>query len=172
MNPIAMDKIKRSRRCALVASAAILAFLGITGSTAGNAEQSVAKSHSPQHRWLQIGRASWYGRFFQGHATSNGENYDMNGFTCAHRNLPMGSLVRVTNLTNQKTVVVRVNDRGPISRSRVVDLSYAAARFLGFGSNGVARVRLELLKDDPELAQIVYPQTGAVVFPLTPLLVR
>jgi len=65
-----------------------------------------------------------------------------------------------------------VNDRGPISHSRVVDLSYAAARFLGFGSNGVARVRLELLKDDPELAQIVYPQTGAVVFPLTPLLVR
>jgi len=172
MKPIAIDTIKRSRRCALVASAAILAFLGITGSTAGNAEQSAAKHHSPQHRWFQTGRASWYGRFFQGHATSNGENYDMNGFTCAHRNLPMGSLVRVTNLSNQKAVVVRVNDRGPLTRSRVVDLSYAAAKFLGFGGNGTASVRLELLKDDPELAQIVFPQTGAVVFPLTPSLVR
>jgi len=84
----------------------------------------------------------------------------------------MGSLVRVTNLSNQKAVVVRVNDRGPLTRSRVVDLSYAAAKFLGFGGNGTASVRLELLKDDPELAQIVFPQTGAVVFPLTPSLVR
>ena len=172
MNPIAIDTIRRSRRYALVASAAILAVLGISGSTAGKAEPPAKKA--PQHHWLQMGKASWYGRFFQGHATANGENFDMNDLTCAHRSLPMGSLVRVTNLSNNKTVVVRVNDRGPVPRSRVIDLSYAAARFLGFGGNdgGTAPVRLELLKDDPELAQILFPLNTAVVFPLTPSLVR
>lgn len=174
MNPIAIDTIRRSRRYALVASATILAVLGITGSPAGKAEQSAAKKLTPQHHWYQVGRASWYGRFFQGHPTANGEDFDMNELTCAHRSLPMGSLVRVTNLTNNRTVVVRVNDRGPLVRSRVVDLSYAAARFLGFAGNGVgtAPVKLELLKDDPVLAQITFPLNTAVVFPLTPSLVR
>jgi rare lipoprotein A len=173
MNPIAIDTIRRSRRYALVASAAILAVLGISGSTAGKAEQP-AKKQAPQHHWYQIGRASWYGRLFQGHPTANGENFDMNDLTCAHRSLPMGSLVRVTNLSNNKTVVVRVNDRGPVPRSRVIDLSYAAARFLGFGGGdaGTAPVRLELLKDDPVLAQLLFPLNTAVVFPLTPSLVR
>jgi rare lipoprotein A len=174
MNPIAIDTIRRSRRYAIMASAAILAVLGITGSTAGNAEQSVKKQAPQHHHWYQIGKASWYGRLFQGHATANGEDFDMNDLTCAHRSLPMGSLVRVTNLSNNKTVVVRVNDRGPLVRSRVIDLSYAAARFLGFGGNegGTAPVRLELLKDDPVLAQLVFPLNTAVVFPLTPSLVR
>jgi rare lipoprotein A len=173
MNPIAIDTIRRSRRYALVASAAILAVLGISGSTAGKAEQPV-KKQGPEHHWYQIGRASWYGRLFQGHETANGENFDMNDLTCAHRSLPMGSLVRVTNLSNNKTIVVRVNDRGPVPRSRVIDLSYAAARFLGFGGSGggTAPVRLELLKDDPVLAQLVFPLNTAVVFPLTPSLVR
>jgi rare lipoprotein A len=171
MNPIAIDTIRRSRRYALVASAAILAVLGISGSTTGKAEQPV-KKQAPQHHWFQVGRASWYGRFFQGRATANGENFDMNDLTCAHRSLPMGSLVRVTNLSNNKTVVVRVNDRGPLPRSRVIDLSYAAAKFLGFGGSGIAPVRLELLKDDPVLAQLVFPLNTAVVFPLTPSLVR
>jgi rare lipoprotein A len=172
MKPIAIDTIRCSRRYALMASAAILAVLGISGSTAGRAEPPMKKT--PQHHWFQTGRASWYGRLFQGHATANGENFDMNDLTCAHRSLPMGSLVRVTNLTNSKSVVVRVNDRGPVPRSRVVDLSYAAARFLGFGGSdgGTAPVRLELLKDDPELAKIVFPLNTAVVFPLTPSLVR
>jgi len=167
MNSIAIDKITRSRRYVLMASAAFLSVLGISAAQAGNAEQPV--KHTSQHHWFQTGRASWYGRLFQGHATANGENFDMNDLTCAHRSLPMGALVRVTNLSNNKTVVVRVNDRGPIARSRVVDLSYAAANFLGF--SGTARVRLELVKDDPELAQI-FPLNAAVVFPLTPSLVR
>jgi rare lipoprotein A len=170
MNPIAIDTINRSRRYALMAGAAFLAVLGVAGPTTGNAEQPA--KHAPQHHWLQIGRASWYGRLFQGHPTANGENFDMNDLTCAHRSLPMGSLVRVTNLSNNKTVVVRVNDRGPLPRSRVIDLSYAAANFLGFGGRGTAPVRLELIKDDPELAQIVFPLNSAVVFPLTPSLVR
>jgi rare lipoprotein A len=169
MNAIAIDKITRSRRYILMASAAFLSVLGISAAPAGNAEPPV--NHILQHHWFQTGRASWYGRLFQGHATANGENFDMNDLTCAHRSLPMGSLVRVTNLSNSKTVVVRVNDRGPIARSRVVDLSYAAANFLGFGSMGTARVKLELVKDDPELAQI-FPLNAAVVFPLTPSLIR
>ena len=69
----------------------------------------------------------------------------MNGLTCAHRSLPLGSLIRVTNLRNQKTVVVRVNDRGPVPDDRVVDLSYGAAKSLGFVSKGLAPVRLELV---------------------------
>jgi rare lipoprotein A len=172
MNPIAMDTIRRSRRYALVASAAILALLGITGSTAGTAQQSAPKKQTSEHQWFQLGRASWYGRLFQGHATANGESFDMNDLTCAHRSLPMGSFVRVTNLSNNKTVVVRVNDRGPITRSRVIDLSYAAAQFLGFGGNGTARVRLELTDEDPRLAQIVFPENFSILFPLTPSLVR
>lgn len=102
-------------------------------------------SNKPRHHWYQFGRASWYGTFFQGHSTASGESFDMNGLTCAHRSLPLGSLIRVTNLHNHKTVVVRVNDRGPVPDSRVVDLSYAAARLLGFSSNGTAPVRLELI---------------------------
>jgi len=171
MNAIAIDKITRSKRYVLMAGAAFLAMLGISSTQAGNAEQQSAQ-HIPQHHWFQTGRASWYGRLFQGRATANGENFDMNELTCAHRSLPMGSLVRVTNLSNSISVVVRVNDRGPLPRSRVIDLSYAAAQFLGFGGRGTAPVRLELLKDDPELAQIVFPLNSAVVFPLTPSLVR
>jgi rare lipoprotein A len=99
----------------------------------------------PHRRWYQIGRASWYGTFFQGRSTASGESFDMNGLTCAHRSLPLGSLIRVTNLRNHKTVVVRVNDRGPVPVDRVVDLSYAAARSLGFTNNGIAPVRLDLI---------------------------
>jgi rare lipoprotein A len=106
------------------------------------AAPSTGKTH---RRWLQVGRASWYGTLFQGHTTANGETYDMNGLTCAHRSLPLGSLIRVTNLRNQKTVVVRVNDRGPVPDDRVVDLSYGAAKSLGFVSTGLAPVRLELV---------------------------
>ena len=174
MNPIASDTFSRTRRYAVIAGAALLAVLGFSGSQAGNAEPPAAKSAPQPHHWFQIGKASWYGRMFQGQPTANGEAFDMNSLTCAHRSLPMGALVRVTNLTNSKTVVVRVNDRGPMLRSRVIDLSYAAARFLGFGGSagGTAPVRLELLKPDPELAQIVVPLKDAVVFPLTPSLVR
>ena len=104
-----------------------------------------ASSAKPHRRWFQIGRASWYGGFFNGRTTANGETYDMNGLTCAHRSLPLGSLIRVTNLRNQKTVVVRVNDRGPVPDDRVVDLSYGAAKSLGFVQKGLAPVRLELV---------------------------
>ena len=115
--------------------------------------QPAAKKH-----WYQVGRASWYGGGFQGHETASGENYDMTDLTCAHRSLPLGTLVRVTNLVNHKSVVVRVNDRGPFLASRVIDLSYAAAHFLGF--DGTATVRLDVLNHGTELAEAETPQTG------------
>jgi rare lipoprotein A len=106
----------------------------------------------PLHHWYQFGHASWYGTIFQGHPTASGENYNMYDLTCAHRSLPIGSLVKVTNLRNKKAVVVRVNDRGPVPEDRIVDLSYAAASFIGL--RGVAKVRLELL---PAEAQLNWP---------------
>ncbi len=107
-----------------------------------NAPANAAPAKVTRH-WYQLGRASWYGQDFQGRQTASGENFNMYDFTCAHRSLPLGSLVRVTNLRNRKAVVVRVNDRGPVPEDRIVDLSFAAANFLGM--NGLAKVRVELL---------------------------
>jgi rare lipoprotein A len=87
----------------------------------------------------------------------------MNGMTCAHRSLPLGALVRVTNLRNKKSIVVRVNDRGPVPETRVVDLSYAAAHLLGFTNRGTAPVRLDVISMKPsraEVAQLTYPEVG------------
>jgi len=89
--------------------------------------------------------ASWYGRKFHGHLTSNGEIYDMFSLTAAHKSLPIPSFLAVTNLDNGKSVVVRVNDRGPFHDDRIVDLSYAAAASLDYAANGTARVRVKAL---------------------------
>jgi rare lipoprotein A len=161
MNAIAIEKTNRTRRYVILASAALMTVLGLSGTQAGNAEQAaVQPPPQPQHHWYQIGRASWYGKLFQGHQTASGENYDMNGLTCAHRSLPLGSLVRVTNLTNHKSVVVRVNDRGPVPGNRVIDLSYAAAHFLGF--SGTAKVRIDLVDRTAQLAQVLFPLTPSL----------
>jgi len=159
MNAIAILKNTRSRRLALIASAVLGTLLGITGTPAGNAEQPLNVKQAPpqpEHRWFQTGRASWYGKFFQGHETASGEDFDMNAMTCAHRSLPLGSLVKVTNLRNHKSVILRVNDRGPVPRSRIIDLSYAAARLLGFGQRGTAPVRIELLSTNSQLPQMAF----------------
>jgi len=92
------------------------------------------------------GIASWYGEEFQGRRTSSGEPYDMYGMTAAHRTLPIPTYVEVTNLENSRTVVVRVNDRGPFHPDRLIDLSYAAARKLGIVGAGTARVRVRALE--------------------------
>jgi rare lipoprotein A len=95
--------------------------------------------------FVQQGLASWYGRDFHGRPTASGEIYDMYAPTAAHKTLPLGSYLRVTNLTNGRSMVVRVNDRGPFVKGRIVDLSYAAARELGMLETGVAPVRIEAL---------------------------
>jgi rare lipoprotein A len=92
----------------------------------------------------QVGTASWYGEQFQGKPTASGEPYDMRDLTAAHPSLPLGTLVKVTNLRNGRAVVVRINDRGPVVDGRIIDLSYNAACALGFESRGLQRVRLDL----------------------------
>lgn len=141
----------------------------LVGAHSGRAVHSAAKPAAPttpaplaqnRQHWYQFGRASWYGHALQGMPTASGEAYDMNAMTCAHRNLPLGSLVRVTNLRNHRSLVVRVNDRGPFLTSRVVDLSYAAAQRLGFSRNGTVKVRLDLVDAKPsrsEVAMLVTP---------------
>ena len=98
-----------------------------------------------QPRYREVGMASWYGPGFHGKRTANGEIYNMNAMTAAHTTLPMPTLVRVTNLQNGRKIVVRVNDRGPFAKGRIIDLSKRAAEELGFKQQGVARVRVEYL---------------------------
>ena len=109
----------------------------------------------------QQGMASWYGRRFHGNPTASGEPYDMYAMTAAHPTLPIPSYVRVTNPANGRSVVVRVNDRGPFHASRIIDLSYAAAHRLGFVQAGSARVELEAIVAGEARAGGVYVQLGA-----------
>ena len=92
-----------------------------------------------------IGAASWYGGKFHGRKTASGERYNKNALTAAHKSLPFGTKVRVTNQANGKSVVVRINDRGPYSGRRVIDLSRAAATAVGMLKAGVAKVKIEVL---------------------------
>lgn len=91
------------------------------------------------------GIASWYGGYFHGRKTSNGEVYDMYGMTAAHKTLPLGIYVRVTNLKNNKSIIVRINDRGPFVRGRIIDLSYTAAKKLDIVEPGTAPVKVVAL---------------------------
>ena len=97
------------------------------------------------------GTASWYGKKFHGHKTSNGEIYDMYAFSAAHKSLPLPTYLKVTNLDNNRSVIVRVNDRGPFHGDRLIDLSYAAAVRLDYHKKGLARVRVEAIT--PEKGQ-------------------
>jgi rare lipoprotein A len=97
----------------------------------------------------RIGLASWYGDFFHGRPTANGEIYDMNGLTAAHPTLPLPTYAAVTNLINNRTIVVRINDRGPYHDGRIIDLSHKAAQLLGFFGRGTAAVRVRYLSPAP-----------------------
>ena len=98
--------------------------------------------------YSETGIASWYGPGFHGKDTANGETYDQNDLTAAHRTLPMPSAVRVTNLENGRSIVLRINDRGPFARGRIIDVSRRGAQLLGFEKNGVAKVRVDILPDE------------------------
>ena len=123
--------------------------------------QQVAKTKP-----YQVGTASWYGETFQGKPTASGEPYEMYDMTAAHLKLPMGSYVKVTNLRNGKSVVVRVNDRGPVVPGRIIDLSYGAAQALQFKHRGLQQVRLDLV--NPVQSSPVY-QTVAYNKPVAQL---
>ncbi|MBI5281774.1 MAG: septal ring lytic transglycosylase RlpA family protein [Candidatus Solibacter usitatus] len=100
---------------------------------------------APSPGWVETGVASWYGDPYHGRSTANGETYDMELLTAAHRTLPFGAVLRVTCLSNRKSVTVRVNDRGPFVDGRIIDLSRAAAREIDLIRPGTAKVRLDLL---------------------------
>ena len=93
----------------------------------------------------QVGMASWYGSYFQGKDTASGEPYNMYDLTAAHPTLPLGTMVKVTNIRNGRSIIVKVNDRGPVVPGRIIDLSYSAARALNFRNNGLAHVRLDVV---------------------------
>lgn len=97
------------------------------------------------YQYVETGIASWYGPQFHGNDTANGETFNMNAISAAHRTLPLPSMVRVTNLENGRALNVRVNDRGPFSRGRIIDMSRRAAQLLGFEQQGTAKVRVEIM---------------------------
>ncbi len=119
-----------------------------------------APARGPVPIFGETGTAAWYGREYQGKKTASGEVFDMLGLTAAHRILPLGTVIRVTNLENVKSVTVTINDRGPFIRNMILELSYAAAKELGFVSKGTARVQIDILKLGHEPAQYtVYAAT-------------
>ncbi len=123
---VAMSPVTEARPPATVTATAI--------STASSAPEDI-----------EVGVASWYGQAFQGRPTASGEIYDMDRLTAAHRDLPLGTKVRVTNLSNGRSVALRINDRGPYISGRLIDVSKAAARKLGFVGAGLTEVQIEIL---------------------------
>lgn len=125
---------------------------------------SCSRLAPPGRGAAEVGIASWYGQDFHGRPTSSREIYDMHDMTAAHRILPFGTHVMVTNLDNDRSAVVRINDRGPFIKGRVIDLSYAAARVLGMVGPGTARVRLEVLggfREQAATGRVHWVQAGA-----------
>jgi rare lipoprotein A len=118
----------------------------------GNPYKVKGITYYPQdfENYIEYGRASWYGDDFHGKKTANGETYNMGDMTAAHPILPLPSIVKVINLDNNKSVIVRVNDRGPFVRNRVIDVSQNAAIKLGFQVNGTANVKIEFLAKETE----------------------
>lgn len=108
----------------------------------------------------EVGYASWYGDQFHGRKTASGERYDMYQLTAAHRTAPFGTKVRVWNLENERSVLVRINDRGPFVRGRIIDLSLGAAREIGLVGTGTAKVRLEFLGTSEGIARF-FVQAGS-----------
>ena len=127
----------------------------VASATTGSAHQSVtlkAKASKvavvpkkSEAKPYQVGNASWYGELFQGRETASGETYDMYRYTAAHMQLPLGTWVKVTNLKNDKFVIVRINDRGPVTPGRIIDLSYTAAKSINMAGRGVAKVRVDVI---------------------------
>lgn len=143
----------------------ILIFGNVSPYTIDGITYTVLQDHK---NYREQGTASWYGAKFTGHKTSNGELYDLYQPSAAHKTLPIPSYARVTNLDNGKSIVVRVNDRGPFHSDRLIDLSYAAAVKLGYMETGTARVEVEVIdiagvedRRDPVYGSYRYLQLGA-----------
>lgn len=146
-------------------SASLVASPSVKQDMAAATGKTLPGKRPARRHWFQIGKASWYGGDFNGRKTANGETYDMYALTCAHRTLPLGSWIRVTNLLNKKWAFVRVNDRGPVTTSHIVDLSYGAAQRLGV--DGLAKVKIEPLNPaDAKQAEQLIAQLSLVDDPV------
>ncbi|MDR2819458.1 MAG: septal ring lytic transglycosylase RlpA family protein [Desulfovibrio sp.] len=150
-----MSKRALARCLACLLCAALLSGCGMTGSwrrggVPGSRPYTVrGKTYYPlksARDYVEIGVASWYGPGFHGKKTASGEIYNQNAMTAAHRILPLGTMTRVTHLRNGRSVVVRINDRGPFAEDRVIDLSKGAATRLGITGKGTARVHIKSLE--------------------------
>ncbi len=124
----------------------LICFAFLFESCEGASRYTVQDTNFKNSEMVQVGVASFYGAEFHGRPTSSGEIYDMNSLTAAHPTLPLGTLVKVTNLANNKSVIVKVNDRGPFKKNRIIDVSYEAAKQLGFLNEGTALVKIEVVK--------------------------
>ncbi|HIB02348.1 MAG TPA: septal ring lytic transglycosylase RlpA family protein [Candidatus Marinimicrobia bacterium] len=112
----------------------------------GRLKKKDASGKVTNYRKSMTGISSFYAEDFHGKVTANGETYDMYGLTAAHKTLPFNTLIRVTNLDNKKSIALRVNDRGPYAKGRILDCSYGAAVKLGFVGHGTARVKIEVME--------------------------
>ncbi len=130
------------------AATLLLAAATLAGCSAPAIEMPAVAPGAERASFVQFGTASWYGYAFQHRRTASGERFDMNALTAAHRSLPLNTIIRVTNLENGQSIKVRVNDRGPFQRDRILDLSAAAARGLGMRNEGVVPVRIEVYPSD------------------------
>jgi rare lipoprotein A len=142
-----------------------------TGAYKANPYTVLGKTYFPLQEsktYVQSGTASWYGTKFHGQNTANGEVYDLYGMSAAHKTLPLPSYVKVTNLDNNRTVILRVNDRGPFYSDRIIDLSYAAAKKLGYAETGTARVKVEGIDPQQYWAQRGKPAPLMLNEPQTP----
>ena len=109
-----------------------------------NSTSKISKNF--KNKKILIGESSYYADDFHGKITANGETYDMYGLTAAHKTLPLNTIIKVTNLSNKKTAILRINDRGPYAKGRILDCSYGAAIKLGFLDQGVTRVKIEVIE--------------------------
>jgi rare lipoprotein A len=129
-------------------------FISSCGTTSQFGHESGSNLPTSAGEKIEKGIASWYGPNFHGKLTANGEKYDMNGLTAAHRTLPFNTIVKVKNLDNGQSVKVRINDRGPYAKNRIIDLSKKAARKIGMLGPGTARVELILMEGDLKNSRI------------------
>jgi rare lipoprotein A len=127
-------------------------------------------TYTPQEEFnrTETGVASWYGPGFHGKRTANGEVYDENGLTAAHKTLPMPAMVRVTNLENGRSIQVRVNDRGPFEAGRVIDMTRRGAQLLGFINQGTARVRVDIMPEESQQLAALASRSGGDQMPPPP----
>lgn len=159
------------RAIGAVVSVLMLAACGTTPKPDGRSSYKVGGTYviagqvytpDENYRYNESGMASWYGPGFHGKRTANGEAYDQQAMTAAHRTLPMPSVVRVTNLSNGNTVILRVNDRGPFAHNRIIDVSRAAAERLDMVKSGVASVRVEILQEESKRVKEIAQNGGGV----------